>query len=83
MARKQELTPQEYVRKVFTNAKQKVIFDHNSKREPELKAALNALGIVYTIADMPYETSLGGVTYKHTLVVKDTEKLQAVIDEKE
>lgn len=83
MARKQRLSPQEYVCKVFTNAMQKVIFDHNSKREPELKAALNILGIAYTIADMPYETSLGGITYKHTLVVKDTERLQAIIDEKE
>lgn len=76
------MTAQEYARKVFTNAKQKVIFTHNSKREPELKAALDALGIAYTIADMPYETSLGGVTYKHTLVVKDTARLQAIIDNK-
>lgn len=79
MARKQP-TPQEYVRKVFTNAKQKVIFTQNSKREPELKAALDALGIAYTIADMPYETTEGGLTYKHTLVVKDTERLQAILE---
>lgn len=83
MARKKQETAQEYVRKVFTNAKQKVIFTHGSKREPELKAALAELGIGFKVADMPYETSLGGITYKHTLTVKDTERLQAIIDGKE
>lgn len=82
MARKKQTTPQEYVCKVFTNAKQKVVFDHGSTKEAELTKALKALGVAYTIGDMPYETSLGGITYKHTLTVKDTERLQAIIDNK-
>lgn len=72
-----------YVRKVFTNAKQKVIFDHNSKREGEMTAALRELDIAFVVGDTPYETSTGGLTFKHTLFVKGTERLQAILDEKD
>lgn len=76
-------TAEAYVRKVFTNAKQKVVFDRDSTREPELTEALKTLGVAFTIGDMPYQTAQGGITYKHTLSVKDTEALQAIIDVKD
>lgn len=71
----------EYVCRVFRNARQKVIFA-SIVQEKKLCDALRKLGISYTVADMPYDSTLGGVRYKHTLTVKDCEKLQSIIDAK-
>lgn len=69
------------VRRVFKNARQKLVFDNKSSKEKEVKAALGELGIAFYVGDMPYETSDGGITYKHTLFVRGTEALQAILNE--
>lgn len=71
------------VRRVFKNARQKVVFDNKKSKEKEVRIALEALGIAFYVGDMPYETSIGGTTYKHTLFVKrgSWDALQSIINE--
>lgn len=71
------------VRSVFKDARQEVVFDDKKSKEKDVVEALTELGIDCYVGDMPYETSNGDTTYKHTLFVKhgSTAALQAILNE--
>lgn len=67
------------LRKAYHDAKQTLCFDRGDKQEEVVLNALRTLGIAFTHGDMPHATA-DGITYKHTVFIKDVAALQAILD---
>lgn len=70
------------LRKAYHDTKQSLCFDRGDKQEEEVLNALRKLGIAFTYGDMPHATA-DGITYKHTVFIKDIAALQAILGERD
>lgn len=70
------------LRTAYKDATKPLSFDRGDAQEGKVTDALKKLNIAFTLGDMPYKT-IDGMTYKHTVFIKDVATLQAILDGKD